>query len=328
MLIRRVLPIVLAAALLGGCASTSKDTVPQQPAAQAGGAFPVTIKTAFGDTVIKQKPRRVVSLGLTDTAVANALGADIVATVKYYTGMQMPYLRTKLQDSVISLDADALNMERIAAHKPDVILAISSYTIDKSKFDTLSKIAPVVTYEQALYSSSMEQDALTIGRALGEDERARKLVDEATASIAKLKADLPKLPGKSYLYGQARGDVLPMVVGKENQSTRFMGLLGLKVPDAFADARTSADLAPGTIGLSYENADKLDSADVLFMTFAGPEDKQKFDSNPLTRDLRVIKEGRYQATTIEVAVMLQAPDVVGVDWVLQQLRPTLAKIGS
>ncbi|ALG11516.1 hypothetical protein AOZ06_35780 [Kibdelosporangium phytohabitans] len=322
MLIRRVITLATAAALLGGCASTSKDTAP------SGTTAAVTIKTAYGEAVIKQKPQRVVALGLADVAVANALGANIVGAVKNYTGEQLPYLRKKLDESVYSIDADAPSMEKIASLKPDLILATSSYALDKGKYDTMSKIAPVVTYPQALYSTPMEEDALTIGRAVGEDEAARRLIAEATASITKLKTELPNLSGKTYLYGQARGDVLPMVVGKDNQSTKFMAQLGLKVPDTFAEAKTTAELAPGTIGLSYENADKLDSADVLFMTFAGPEDRQRFDSNPLTKDLRVIKEGRYQATTIQTAQALQAPDIVSVHWLIDQLKPTLAKIGS
>ncbi|WP_269086725.1 hypothetical protein [Actinosynnema sp. ALI-1.44] len=39
-------------------------------------------------------------------------------------------------------------------------------------------------------------------------------------------------------------------------------------------------------------------------------------------------DGRYQATTIATAQMLQAPDVVGVPWLLDQLKPTLAKVNG
>ncbi|RSM86516.1 ABC transporter substrate-binding protein [Kibdelosporangium aridum] len=325
MLIGRVLSIVLAGALLAGCGTASQEA-PRQAAPT--GAFPVTIKNAYGETVIKQKPQRVVTLGLGDIAVSNALGANIVGSVKNYTGKPLPYLRTKLDETVYAIDPDALNIEKIAAYRPDVILALTCSGLDQAKYNALSKIAPVVTYEKELYSSPMDQDALTIGRALGDEAGARKLVDDANASIAKVKSELPRLAGKTYLYGQARGDVLPIVVGKDNMSTKFMASLGLRVPDAFASVQTSSELAPGTIGLSYETADQLDTADALFMTFAGPDDQARFESNPLTRDLKVIKEGRYQATTIEAAQLLQAPDVVGVDYLLNQLKPTLAKIGS
>jgi iron complex transport system substrate-binding protein len=315
--------------LLAGCSTVRPEpqpTVSTMPAA----AFPVSIKHAFGETVVRKPPERVVALGWNDIAVANALGANIVGAVRYFdpSSTQVPYLRTKLKDETITLDADALNLEKIAAYRPDLILAVSAYGVDNAKYDTLSKIAPVLSYEKSLYGSTMDQDALMIGRALGDEAGARKLVEAADASVAKLKADLPKLAGKSYLFGQARGDVVPLVVGKDNLSTKFMNSLGLKVPDAFANVRTSGDLAPGTIGLSYETADQLDTADALFMTFASPADQQRFESHPLTRDLKVIREGRYQATTLPAAQLLQAPDVVGVHWLIEQLKPTLQKIGA
>jgi iron complex transport system substrate-binding protein len=315
--------------LLAGCSTVQPG--PQPPAnTPPAAAFPVTIKHTFGETVVRKPPERVVALGWNDIAVANALGANIVGAVRYFdsANTQVPYLRTRLKDDAVTLDTNALNMEKIAAYRPDLILAVSAFGVDKAKYETLSKIAPVLPYEKSLYGSTMDQDALMIGRALGDEAGARKLVEDADASVAKLKADLPKLAGKSYLFGQARGDVLPLIVGKDNLSTKFMNSLGLKVPDAFANAKTSADLAPGTVALSYETADQLDTADALFMAFADPSDRQRFESNPLTRDLMVIREGRYLATTLPVAQLLQAPDVVGVHWLIEQLQPTLQKIGA
>ncbi|MCE7002835.1 hypothetical protein LWC34_08325 [Kibdelosporangium philippinense] len=82
------MPLVLAGALLTGRGATSQEATPT-------GMFSVTIKTAFGDAVIKQKPQRVVALGLGlgDIAIANALGANIVGAVKNYTGDPIPYLQ-------------------------------------------------------------------------------------------------------------------------------------------------------------------------------------------------------------------------------------------
>jgi iron complex transport system substrate-binding protein len=85
-----------------------------------------------------------------------------------------------------------------------------------------------------------------------------------------------------------------MVVGPENLSTRFMAALGLTVPEEFADAAVSDQLAPGTIGLSDGQAGRLDAADLLLMTFAGPGERATFESNPLVRTLSVRTEGRPQ----------------------------------
>lgn len=292
--------------------------------------FPVTVKHAFGEVKIDKKPERVVALGWNDLAVASALGAPVVGAVRYFdpANPNLPYIATKYGDDVLALDAMNLNFEKIASYNPDVILAVTSNQLDQAKVEKLNKIAPTVAYPKSLYGSTMAEETELIGKALGRAEEAKKLLDDAQAKIEAVKKELPKLEGKSYLFGQARGTVLPLVVGKDNLSTKFMNSLGLKVPAQFADVRASDQLAPGTIGISYEEAAKLDSADVLFMTFAGGQDLETFKTNPITRELKVVKENRYQATEISVAQLLQAPNAAGVGWLLDKLEPTLRTIGA
>ncbi|RZQ63336.1 ABC transporter substrate-binding protein [Amycolatopsis suaedae] len=328
--IRRLAALSVAlttAVTLAACGGAEEP--PPAEGGQAQGAFPVTLRNAFGETRIPAKPQRVVTLGINDYAVATALGANVVGSVKYYYPdvPMAPYVPAPAPE-VLGLDSNGISLEKVAEYDPDLILATSGIQLDKSMYDKLTGIAPTVAFEKELYGSTMEADALTIGRALGEQAKAQELINAAGAAVARFKAELPRIAGRSYLFGQARGPVLPMVVGKDNLSTKFMTSLGMKVPDAFANAPANADLAPGTIGLSYERVEELDAADVLFMTFAGPGDQQTFESNELVRRLDLMRAGRYQATSIHTAVMLQAPNVVGVQWLLDQLRPTLQKIGA
>jgi iron complex transport system substrate-binding protein len=69
------------------------------------------------------------------------------------------------------------------------------------------------------------------------------LIAEADAAVAALRAERPTLAGHTYLFGQARGDVLPMVVGDDNLSTVFMRSLGPDVPEDLRDAPATAALA-------------------------------------------------------------------------------------
>ncbi|WP_176929905.1 ABC transporter substrate-binding protein [Lentzea albidocapillata] len=292
--------------------------------------FPVTIKNAYGETRIEKKPERVVVLGWNDLAVASALGAPVVGAVRYFdpANPNLPYITQKYGEDVLGLDAANVNLEKVASYNPDLILAVTSNQLDQARYDKLSQIAPTVAYPKSLYGSTMAEETELIGKALGRTEEAAKLLADANAKIEATKQELPKLAGRTYLFGQARGTVLPLVVGKDNLSTKFMNSLGLKVPDAFANVQASDQLAPGTIGISYEEAARLDSADVLFMTFAGGQDLETFKTNPVTRELKVVKEGRYQATEISVAQLLQAPNAAGVGWLLDQLKPTLKTIGA
>ncbi|QFU86053.1 ABC transporter substrate-binding protein [Amycolatopsis sp. YIM 10] len=324
MLKRSFALVALVVLTLAGCASDP------EPAAEGDAAFSATVKHAFGETTFTKKPQRVVALGYNDLAVATAMGLNVVGAVKGYDpGVpQAPYLSKQLGPEVLTLDMNGISFEQVAAYRPDVILAVSMVTLDAPGYEKLSRIAPTLPFETTLYGGSMQDDALRIGRAVGDEAGAQRLVDAAAAEITKLKADLPGLAGKSYLFGQARGEVLPLVVGKDNQTTKFMNSLGLKIPDAFANAEATAELAPGTIGLSYEQVEQLDSADALFMTYPSAVDKTTFESNSLVQRLKVVGEGRFQAVTSDTAQALQAPNVAAVKWLLDQLRPTLTRIGQ
>ncbi|MFC5996713.1 ABC transporter substrate-binding protein [Pseudonocardia hispaniensis] len=303
-----------------------------EPAATDGaGPFPVTITHAYGATTIPAMPQRIVALGYGDVAVANAVDAPIVGAVRNDSGgPNLPYLRTPLSEEVLGIPADiggGVNVEKVASYRPDLILGVSAPMVDdRATYERLSRIAPVVVYEKSLYGSSMHDDARQIGRAIGESEKVEALIAASDATVAALRAELPALTERTYLYGQARGEVLPMVVGEQNASTVFMRSLGLRIPDNFRDAPASAALAPGTVGVSYEQVGRLDSADVLFMTFAGEGDRTTFESNPLVRRLRPVREGTYLPLTLDQAVALQAPNVVAVGWLLDQLRPALQQV--
>ncbi|MHA6620794.1 ABC transporter substrate-binding protein [Pseudonocardia sp. DLS-67] len=316
---------------------TSEPDPPQPSAAGTGDRFPVTITHAYGTTTIPAKPQRIVALGYNDIAIADAVGAPIVGAVRNYspdgTGdPNLPYVRTPLSEEVLGIEQDrtgGVNIEKVASYRPDLILAVSSpLVLDRASYERLSGIAPVAVYQQSLYGSSMQDDARQIGRAIGESERVEALIAESDATVAALRAELPGLAERTYLFGQARGDILPMVVGEQNLSTVFMRSLGLNVPEYFRNAPATAALAPGTVGVSYEQVGLLDDADVLFMTFAGTDDRARFEDNPLVRQLRPVQDGNYLPLTLDQAVALQAPNVVAVDWLLDELRPTLQKVAS
>jgi iron complex transport system substrate-binding protein len=332
-----VAALVAACSLVGAACGGSAQPTGQPATGGTGDLFPVTITHAYGTTTVATKPQRIVALGYNDIAIADAVGAPIVGAVRNYspdgTGdPNLPYVRTPLSEEVLGLQQEptgGVNIEKVASYRPDLILAVSSaMVLDQVTYERLTGIAPVVVYQQSLYGSSMLDDARQIGRAIGESEKVEALIAESDATIAALRSELPALAERTYLFGQARGDILPMVVGEQNLSTVFMRSLGLNVPENFRDAPATAALAPGTVGVSYEQVGRLDSADVLFMTFAGSDDRARFEGNALVRQLRPVREGNYVPLTLDQAIALQAPNVVAADWLIDQLRPALAKVAS
>ena len=327
---------VLAAALvavlaLAGCGAPADPDGGPAPGTEGDGRFPVTVPHAFGETTVPAEPQRVVALGLNDLAVAQTLGAPIVGAMQNMTatGPVLPYLEP-LPPEVLALDPNAeLSVEQVAAFEPDLILGVSAYqVVDRATYDRLSAVAPTVVFAESLYGASMQDDARQVGRALGAEEKVEELITAADARVAAVREELPGLAGRTYLFGQARGEILPMVVGEQNQSTAFMRALGLAVPPSFADAPASDDLAPGTVGLSYEEVGRLSEADLLLMTFAGDGDRSAFESNELVQRVRAVQEGIYVPLTLDQAVALQAPNVVSVGWLVDQLRPSLQKVAA
>ncbi|MGI5128726.1 ABC transporter substrate-binding protein [Pseudonocardia sp. CA-107938] len=318
--------LLVVAALLAACAGPAPVAAPA-----AGPGFPVTITHAYGTTVVPARPQRIVALGTADVAIAHAVGAPIVGALRNFAGdPNLPYVQPPLPPEVLGIPADPeADLERIAGYRPDLILAVTSpLVLDRQSYDQLAAIAPTVTYGTSLYAASMQDDARQIGRAIGAEAKVEELITAADARVAALRTELPGLSGRTYLFGQARGEVLPMVVGEQNLSTVFMRSLGLRVPEAFVNAPATAALAPGTVGVSYENAGLLDGADALFITFAGSGDRQQFEGNKLVQQLRAVRGGTYVPLTTDQAVALQAPNVVAVDWLIGQLRPTLQKVAA
>lgn len=323
--------IAIAAFSLAACGSD--DRADSRTPTSLPGSFPVTLSNAWGPVTITEKPDRVVTLGYADTAVARALGANIVGAVASYgsvsgdsAGKNLPYIEP-LDESTTWLDPVSINVEQIAGLDPDVILANAAFSLDEPMYRLLSSIAPVVTYEQGLYRTTAEDETERIGRALGDEPAARELVARADAAIRDLRNTLPGLAGKTYLYGQAREAQVVMVVDDSNLTARFMGRLGL-VPLPAVAALPGPGSVPGTVDVSYERADLFDDADVLFMTFAGGAMKNQFESGPIVSRLGIMESNRYQPLGIEAATALQSPNVVAVPWLLDQLRPGLTAAAS
>src|SRR6185312_535108 len=92
---------------------------------------PVIIKHRFGQTTIPAPPTRVVSAGFTEQDSLLAVGAAPVATTEWFGGEPYavwPWAQAALgqtQPTVLSL-TDGIQVDRIAALKPDLIVAINA----------------------------------------------------------------------------------------------------------------------------------------------------------------------------------------------------------
>ncbi|MEU5692294.1 ABC transporter substrate-binding protein [Actinosynnema sp. NPDC020468] len=317
---------VVAALLLAGC-----STPEQAPAAApTGGGFPVTLHNAYGDVTIPAKPQRIAALGYADVALASALGAQVVVAPQSFGSLSrpdadrnLPYAKPLAAD-VTWVNPMSVNVEQVAAARPDLILATAAFTLDQAQYEQLGDIAPVVTYEKSLYAATGDESATRIGTALGEVEAAGKLVTAASDAIDEVKKELPNLDGGTYLYGQARAGVVVMLVEDRNVTARFLRRLGLVALPAVAGLGGKGSV-PGAVDVSFEQAPLFDDAGVLFMTYQSDALRDAFEKAPTVAS-RPIMSTRYVPLEAEVATALQDPNVVAVPWLLDRLRPGLALV--
>ncbi|MCC4907465.1 iron-siderophore ABC transporter substrate-binding protein [Microbacterium sp. cx-55] len=200
--------VAAAALLLTGCSTGASSTTSTDSAAAPDGAFPVTIENAFGETTIDAQPERVVTLDWGNQDAALALGVVPVAMPKVTYGDEdgdglLPWTKAKLDElgaetPVLMDETDGYDYEAIADARPDVILAAYS-GMTQEQYDTLTKIAPVVTYQDVAWGTSWQDMTILDGTALGLEQEAKDLVTSLEDHVTTEAAKYPALAGKNFL---------------------------------------------------------------------------------------------------------------------------------
>jgi iron complex transport system substrate-binding protein len=323
----RLFLLVLALALLPGCGADADDGGTgggAAPAAEAR-AFPVTIAHKFGETTITKAPKRIVVVGLREQDSLLALGIVPVATTEWYgkhPGAIFPWAEKALGDApkpeVLSF-TDGIQVERVAAQRPDLILAVYS-GLDRKDYDTLSKIAPTVAQPsgQVDWGSSWQDEILTVGKAVGKPAEAERLRHKAEAQLATAAKAHPEFKGQTAAVASPYQGIY--VCGPKDARSRLMVDLGFTFPPALEH------IGGKDFGgqLSDEKVDLLDVGALVW--FADPGPAAKLRRNSVYSRLKVRTEGRdiflpEQGTLYEATSFIS---VLSIPLLVDELVPRLA----
>ncbi|GGK87493.1 ABC transporter substrate-binding protein [Sphaerisporangium melleum] len=319
-----------ALASCGSGSGTAGDAASSAPGAAApeGGSFPVTIDHKYGATTIASPPKRVVTVGLTDQDALLALGTVPVATTEWiggYQGAIGPWAADRLGGAavpaVLKDTGTGPQVEKIAALAPDLIFAVYS-GLTKEQYDMLSKLAPVVAQpkEFADYGVPWQRQTEIIGRALGKETEAKKLVEGVEAEFTAAKAEHPDFAGATAVMATPYEGIF--VYGPQDNRSRVLSALGFALPSGLEQAVGGAFGA----NISKERTDLLDT-DVLVWIVADPAaDAAKLHKDKLYADLNVVKQGRevFVKETGDYGNAVSFVSVLSLPYTLDRLVPQLA----
>ncbi|MDR0635885.1 MAG: ABC transporter substrate-binding protein [Treponema sp.] len=274
--------LVLALMLLPALACFGKGkTQPAstEPAAAtpAGGAdsveYPIVIRHAFGETVIKSKPQRVATIQWANQDVALALGVVPVGFSAANYGVLddsgiLPWTAKKLEELGVKnpnvfRDTDGLDFEAIADCRPDIILAAYS-GITKEDYDLLTQIAPVVAYPSKPWVTTWREQILYNARGMGLEAEGRRYIAELEALIAAKVAEHPEIKGAKITWvnfsatDMSQFHIYTLV---DPRGSFLTGELGMEYPASVLNA--ISDPTVYSMRFSAESADVLNDLDVI-----------------------------------------------------------------
>ncbi|MGW1865167.1 ABC transporter substrate-binding protein [Streptomyces mauvecolor] len=277
------------------------------------GRFPRTVNHAMGATEIKAQPKRVVVLDVGEFDNVVSLGIQPVGYAPTEGDEGIPsYLKKGAGEPKNVGTINSLNLEAIAALKPDLILGSQLRAADKYK--ELSRIAPTVfsirpgfpwKQNYLLNAAALDKSAEAKAKLAAYETKAEQLGSDLGANKPTVTM-LRYMPGKVRLYAKAS----------------FIGTIlddaGIPRPKNQQAVDLATEVGPETI-------DQAD-ADWIFTGVYGDPKKSKRDSaesNPLWKNLKAVKAG--QAKDVKDETWYLGLGVTAADSVLDDLRGFLVK---
>ncbi|KAA0942190.1 iron-siderophore ABC transporter substrate-binding protein [Streptomyces apricus] len=322
----RLLTGALALALTGTLAAcgSSDDSGTQESAAQkSGGAFPAKVATKFGTVTVDEKPQRVVALGWGDAEAALSLGVQPVGASDWlaFGGDGVgPWAEDLYDESPQKIGTLEPEYEKIAALKPDLILDTKS-SGDRTRYETLSKIAPTVGVPKGgdQYKISWEKQTTMVAQALGVPDDGKKLIAETEKKFEDAAGAHPEFKDRTITLGSRTASTWGAYV-RGTGRVDFVERLGFRNNPAVEAKAGSAFSVP----VSEENLNLLD-ADLTVMAPIGVTAK-KISSDPLFKAVPSVKAGHsvvFDDPDISQAFAMDS--VLSVDYALEKVVPLFSK---
>lgn len=313
--------LAVGAALAAGTAlAACSDDSASTPAHEGG----VVIKHAFGTTEVKAPPQRIVSAGYTEQDYLLTLGIIPIAVTEWYGGFPSatwPWATDRLgaaTPEVLNL-TDGLMVDKIAALKPDLILAANA-GLDQDTYNTLSGIAPTIAQSgRYAFFEPWKDQAKAIGQAVFKPSEMDAVVQAVDSKFGSAAAAHTGFKDKKAIYLQGTLQDGQAAAYRTGPSTAFLTALGLIVP-----------IDGGTTNVDYIPADQLPNllgqADVLIWGTESDEQVAALKADPAFKNLgsSLLNRSIFAGNELTGAINFSSP--LSLTYVVDNLVPQLARI--
>lgn len=283
-----MLKSIIASAVVAGAVLLASSAVADN--------FPVTFKHVYGETTIPSEPKRIVSLSYGRSDTLWALGIKPVGVRFWYGDDEYgvwPWARETFESFGSNYQPEVfprgdLDIEKVAALKPDLILALWS-GIKQEEYEILSKIAPVIAHDPQYnaYGTPWDVMTLTVGKAVGKYDQAKAAVKGINDKITKIAADHPKWQGKTSSVAFYWKDQ-PGAYTQTDIRARLINQMGfITNPNITAKAKPDGF----TVSFSKEDMTPLES-DVLFWVISNQKSLDNIKDLKMRKAMQTHKEGR------------------------------------
>ena len=299
-----------------GCSSNNEDTQTQtneESTTQTNDStYPITIKHAFGETVIKEQPKNIASIGWANQDTSLALGVVPVgfseATFGPVDELGMnPWTAEKHKEltdesPVVYKDATGvIDFEAISNSNPDVILA-GYHGFTEEDYKLLSEIAPVVAYPELAWGTPWREQILINSKGMGMEAEGKEYVKELETLIADKKEQYPELKDVTGAFIWVDSTDLSSFYLYTPLDTRagYLMDLGIQFPESLSE-KISKEAFFETI--SAENVDLLNDLDML-VTYGDASSLEAMQNDPMFSTIPAVKNGA-------VAVIDETSNIAG-----------------
>ena len=312
-----------AAAATGASAGCSSP----KPTQGTSGGGSVTITHLFGQTVIKEPPKRVVSAGYTEQDDLLAVGVIPIAVTNWFGDQPFavwPWAQPKLgaaQPVVLNLD-NGIPVDQIAGLKPDLIVAINA-GVDADTYQKLSAIAPTVPQSDGdAFFEPWKDQATAVGQAVFQADQMRLLIDAVDKQFADVAQKNPQWKGKRALLMQGtpwQGTVVATAAGWR---TDFLNQMGLVIADSIKSFATDHR----AVIPRDQIKSVLDSADVVIWTTESPDEEKALLADPDVAGSQASAQNRHIFTTKDQAGAIAFSSPLSYPLIADELPPLISKI--